>query len=133
MIGQTISGRILRSRSGFSSGKILPGSPRVYSKSTAKKINISTKGIGLGLTAWGVFSTEADYRSGEITAQRRNYNHMNNAVGVVAAPMAIPIAVGDYMGQKYADEIVRDVTEPGGILYEFTKFLLELTGEKIEE
>jgi RHS repeat-associated protein len=120
--------RIGKSRAGFSSGRIYEGSPRVYSKTTARKINFSAKGIGWGLTFWSVWNTEQQFDRGEIDPNRRRYNHMNNAVGIFAPAYAIPIAIGDYYGQTHSDEIVKSVSEPGGFFFEIMKYTLELLG-----
>ena len=128
MVGEILTKRIMRSRSGFTSGKILPDSPRSYSKATATRINFTTKGIGWGLTIWSIYNTRQQFKDGDINGYRRNFNYLNSGVGVLFPISAIPIAVGDYYGQKHADEIVNDVARPGGNLYEGMKFLLELVG-----
>ncbi len=128
LVGEMLTQRIMDSRTGFTSGKISGGSPFIYSKAEARIMNFAAKGVGWGLTLWSVYNTESQFRSGEIDAGRRNYNHLNNGVGIAFPVTAIPIAAGDYLGQTYTDEIVDDVSKPGGYLFEGMKFVLELLG-----
>jgi hypothetical protein len=128
LVAESQSAIIQGSRSGFTSGKLSPNSPRVYSKATAGKINIAAKGVGWGLTIWSVANTEIQFDNGQINANRRVYNHINNGVGLVYPVVGLPMAAGDYLGQKYSTEIVNDVSQPGGFLFEGTKFVLEFLG-----
>jgi hypothetical protein len=50
---------------------------------------------------------------------------MNNAVGVFVPILGLPMAGGDYLGQKYSTEITNDISQPGGTLFEGMIFLLE--------
>jgi len=128
LVAESQSSIVAGSRSGFTSGKLSSNSPRVYSKATAEKINLAAKGVGWGLTFWSVYNTEAQFRNGEIDAGRRGYNHLNNGVGVVFQVAGLPMAAGDYLGQKYSNEIVNDISQPGGFLFEGMKATLEFLG-----
>lgn len=128
LVGEVMSGRILQDRSGFSSGKIFSGSPRVFSKVTARNLNFTAKGIGLGLTFLSIYNKETEFGNGQITPGRRKFNHLNNSVAAFIPLLAIPIEAGDYAGQTHADEIVKDVTHERGLLFRGTKFLLDLLG-----
>lgn len=128
LVAESQSAIISGSRTGFTSGKLSINSPRIYSKATAVKVNIAAKGIGLGLTIWSVFNTERQFRNGEIDAGRRRYNHLNNGFGLIFPVAGLPMAVGDYLGQKYSNEIVNDVSQPGGFLFERMKSVLEFFG-----
>ena len=128
LVAESQSAIIQGSRSGFTSGKLSMNSPRVYSKATAGKIKIAAKGVGWGLTIWSVADTEIQFDKGQINANRRVYNHINNGVGLVYPAVGLPMAAGDYLGKKYSTEIVNDVSQPGGFLFEGTKFVLEFLG-----
>ena len=126
--GEIATGKVLDSRSGFTSGKISPNSPVNYSKATASKVNIGAKGLGSALTAWSVFDTESQFKNREISSGRRIDNHLKNGVGLAYPLLAIPIATGDYLGQKYEQQITKSVTQPGGFLFETTNFILKVVG-----
>jgi hypothetical protein len=128
LVAEHQSNIIAGSRSGVTSGKLSSNSPRVYSKPTAVKVNIAAKGFGWGLTFWSVYNTEAQFRNGEIDSGRRGYNHLNNGVGVIFPVAGLPMAAGDYLGQKYSNEIVNDVSQPGGVTFEAMKWVLETLG-----
>jgi hypothetical protein len=128
LVAEHQSNVVKNSRAGFSSGKISNASPRVYSKVTAGKVNVTAKGVGWGLTIWSVYNTESQFRNGEINGDRRSFNHMNNGIATIFPIAGLPISAGDYLGQKYSNEIVKDFSEPGGILFEGTKTLVEFLG-----
>lgn len=128
LVAESQSAIIQGSRSGFTSGKLSLSSPRVYSKATAGKINLGAKGVGWGLTVWSIYNTEAQFASGQIDQNRREYNHLNNGVGIIYPVMGLPLAAGDYLGQEYSNEIVNDVSQPGGFLFEGMKSVLEFLG-----
>ena len=107
---------------------MFPGSPSNYSKATAGNVKTGFKICGLALAAYGVYSTETKFRNGKIDLGRRQFNHLNNGTGVVFPVFAIPIAAGDYLGQTYSDEIYNTTAQPGGFIYEATKWMLETIG-----
>lgn len=125
---EILSSHIINSRSGYSSGKINPNSPRIYSKGNARGIHYGAKGIGWALTFGTIYNTESQFENEKIDLYRRQYNHMNSAVGIFAPRLAIPVAIGDYLGQSYSDQIIQDMTQPDGVTFEVTKFLLEFVG-----
>ncbi|WP_192350262.1 hypothetical protein [Algoriphagus sp. Y33] len=57
----------------------------------------------------------------------------NNRVGVLFPVVALPIASGDYLGKTYSTEINQVTTEPGGFVYESTKWVLEKLGIPTEK
>ncbi|MFM9841176.1 MAG: RHS repeat-associated core domain-containing protein [Cyclobacteriaceae bacterium] len=119
---------ILNSRAGFTSGRLFPNSSYIYSKANAGKIYVGARVAGAVLTAFNYLNTERQFRTGAINQSRREYNHLNNTYGLFVPTLAIPMAAGDYLGQKYSREIENDVTQPGGFLFEGMKFTLELFG-----
>jgi hypothetical protein len=127
-VAETQSDIVMGSRSGYTSGKLDPNSPNVYSKARATKIYYGAKAVGWGLTAWSVYSNYNQYKNGEIGESRFSYNNLNSGVGVFAPQFAIPMAAGDYLGQKYSTEITNDVSQPGGFLFEGMKATLEFLG-----
>jgi hypothetical protein len=127
-VAETQSDIVMGSRSGYTSGKINPNSPNVYSKATASKIYYGAKAVGWGLTAWSVYSNYNQYKNGEIGESRFSYNNLNSGVGVFAPQFAIPMAAGDYLGQKYSTEITNDVSQPGGFLFEMMNTTLTFLG-----
>jgi RHS repeat-associated protein len=127
-VAETQSDIVMGSRSGYTSGKINPNSPNVYSKATASKIYYGAKAVGWGLTAWSVYSNYNQYKNGEIGESRFSYNNLNSGVGVFAPQFAIPMAAGDYLGQKYSTEITNDVSQPGGFLFEMMNSTLNFLG-----
>jgi hypothetical protein len=122
------SQKIKTSRSGYTSGKVSSTSPRVYSKSVARKVLFIARSVSWGLTIGSAINTELEYSAGGMSTGRRNYNHMNSIVGLALPQSAIPIAVGDYLGQTYSEEITNDVTQPGGYMFEGMKSMLQLLG-----
>lgn len=106
---------------------ISPNSPRVYSKATARKINFGAKSIGWGLTFWSVYNTEAQFEI-DGNVGRRKLNHLNNGVGIFVPILGLPMATGDYLGQKYSNGIVQDVSQPGGLLFDGMKSTLNFLG-----
>jgi hypothetical protein len=127
-VGERLSQNILNSHSGYSSGKMFPGSPANYSKSAAKNVKTGFKVGGWALTLYGIYDTETQYRAGQIDLGRRQLNHLNNGTGVLFPIVAIPIAAGDYLGQTYSDEIYNTTAQPGGFVFEATKWMLESLG-----
>ncbi|HTE31894.1 MAG TPA: RHS repeat-associated core domain-containing protein, partial [Chryseolinea sp.] len=131
-IAETQAVIIRSSRAGYTSGKLFSSSPAVYPKKTARSVSLGAKVVGMGLTFWGIYNTERQFRSGQIDEGRRRLSHLNNGVGALFPRMALPLAVGDYLGQKYHNEIINDVTQPGGILFDLTRTTLEFLGIPIE-
>ena len=127
-VGEGLSRSISSSRSGFSSGKINPNSPRVYNKQVARFSNGGFRILGWSVIAYSVYNTEQQFDQGLITEGRRELNHLNNGVGVFVPQFAIPMAVGDYFGQQYSNEINATTVEPGGFIYEAFKSTLEFFG-----
>lgn len=125
-VGERQSSHILSSRSGYSSGKLNINSAKIYSKTQAKGISTMSKSIGWGLTAWSIYDTETQYRTNP-QFNRRAYNHINNGVSVYFPITAIPIAIGDYAGQQYANEI-NSLSEPGGFLFETMRWTMDGLG-----
>ena len=128
LVAENQSAIIQGSRSGFTSGKFILSSPRSYSKATATKVYWTAKGVGFGLTAWSLNSNYNQYKNGEIGSSRYGYNNLNIGVGVFVPQFAIPMAAGDYLGQKYSTEIMNDVSQPGGFLFEGMKSVLGFLG-----
>ncbi len=120
--------KIMNSRSGYTSGKINENSPRIYSKAKATKYYYGAKSVGWLLTVYGVISTELDYANGKIDDGMRAQNQLNNTVSVFFPRLAVPIAAGTYGGQRYSKEIEREAVQPGGVLFETTKYVLEIFG-----
>lgn len=127
LVAESRSGIILSSRSGLNSGKLSMYSPRVYSKANAGIVSGTAKGIGWGLTIWSIINTEMQFAK-DGNSNRRVYNHMNNGVGILVPVMGLPMAAGDYFGQKYSNEIVKDISQPGGFAFEGMKAVLEFLG-----
>jgi hypothetical protein len=123
----------MNSRAGYTSGKLFEGSPFIFSKQKAKQINGGFKLFGAALTLYGVMDTESQYRNGNISLGRRKLNHLNNGAGVAYPPLAIPLAAGDYLGQRYSSQINRTVSQPGGHVYESMKWVLETLGIPTEK
>lgn len=127
LVGESASGSVLKSRSGYSSGNLF-NSSYVFSKSTGRNVNWGSKGIGWGLTIWSFADTEIQFSKGNIDKGRRGLNHMNTTVSALFPMLAIPITIGDYYGQTHAAEINNSITQPGGSLHEGMKTLLNLVG-----
>ncbi len=107
---------------------MFPGSHSNYSKATAGNVKTGFKIGGWALAAYGVYSTETQFQNGQIDLGRRKLNHLNNGTGVLFPVFAIPIDAGDYLGQTYSDEIYNTTAQPGGFIYEATKWMLETIG-----
>ena len=131
--GEVASDIIMASRSGYSSGKLFPNSASNYNKFNATKLNLGAKLVGSALNLLSMRNTEVQYRNGEIGDARRTFNHLNNTVGLRFPILGIPIAVGDYYGQKYEQQINDSWMKPEGILYKSTIIFLNTFGVKTGE
>jgi hypothetical protein len=100
---------VLNSRTGFTSGQTANG--LTYNKAkTITKIRI-LKGTGYVLSVYAFYQNQEMLANGEITESRYKFNNMNIVVSIVFPVAAIPTVIGDYYGQKYADEILYIITE----------------------
>jgi hypothetical protein len=132
-LAEKMSDIVRNSRSGYTSGKINPNSPKVYNKNFATKVFYGSKIIGFGLAGFSAIDTEMKYAKGDITPSRRSYNHTNNIVGIFLPAYAIPMAAGDYLGQRYEPIVTNSYTKPGGVLYDFTSTMLKIIGLPISK
>ncbi|MCH7403865.1 RHS repeat-associated core domain-containing protein [Belliella kenyensis] len=132
-LGERLSSNILGSRSGYTSGKILENSPFNYSKQRAGNIKTGLKLTGFALTIYGIADTEFQFDQGNISDGRRRLNHLNNASGLAYPILAVPIAVGDYVGQTHSEQITSIVAEPGGFVFESMKRVLQILGIPTEK
>ena len=131
-VSEKMSEAILKSRSGITSGKLNTNSPKVYSKDIALKTFWTSKILGFTLSAYSLYDIENKHKKKEINDSRRSYSHANNAIGVFYPKYAVPIATGDYLGQKFEPQITNSITKPEGILFNFTRFVLNLGGIPIQ-
>ena len=109
--GKKMTKSIMESRSGYTSGITNPNSRFIYNKQNAKISYNILRGLGPLLTLYSIYSSEEAYSKKEISIQRRDYNRLNTVFTGIFPPVAIPVAVGDYIGQKYSKDIEYQVTK----------------------
>ena len=124
--GTSFTDAITSSRSGYTSGSLGNGSGKIYNKGKMKNLGYGLKGLGGVLSIYSIRSTTSAYNAGEISTARRDYNYANSGIGVAFPVAGVPIAIGDYLGQKYAPQIEHQVTSGG--LNKFVGGALETLG-----
>ena len=124
-IGKIASGVVIKDRTGITSGKLSPNSPKVFNKKKASTTKGGFTVLSWAIIAYSTINTERQFRNNEISLGRRKFNHQNNLTGVFFPQVAIPIATGDYLGQRYSNEINATTVEEGGIIFEGMKSTLE--------
>jgi RHS repeat-associated protein len=124
--GKDITKTITNSRSGYTSGSRGNGSGKIYNKAQANLVNKTLTGLGYTLNAVSVISSEIDYSQGEITKGRRDFNRLNAGTSLAFPVVGIPMAAGDYLGQKYHPQIEHQVTQ--GLLNKVMVGVLDFMG-----
>ena len=109
--GRKMTKSIVESRSGYTSGSLGKGSSKIYNKNSARLTYKGLTVLGHALNVYGFVNSELDYRNGTITKGRRDYNRLNTITSTIFPIYGIPIALGDYLGQKYSNEIEYQVTK----------------------
>ena len=109
--GQKMTETIVESRSGYTSGSLGKGSSKIYNKNSVRWTYNGLIVLGHALNVYGFINSELDYRNHTITKGRRDYNRMNTITSTMFPIYGIPIALGDYLGQKYSNEIEYQVTK----------------------
>lgn len=126
-IAQQRAELIQASRDGFTSGR-LPGSRRLYNKARAGKLGAGARIGGMALVGFNILMTENDFSNGDISNAHRKKNHLQNAFGTLFPLLAVPIAAGDYLGEKHHDEIEDTFIEDGGVGKEIMSTMFESIG-----
>jgi RHS repeat-associated protein len=127
--GVSFSDKIMKSRTGLSSGSLGNGSGRIYNKGRMTGLNFGLRGLGYGLSAYSLYKTESDYSAGRISNARRTYNDANTVIGTFTPlPVGLAIGAGDYLGQKYAPQIEYHSTNPNGTLVKGMSTFFEFMG-----
>lgn len=101
---------IIKSRTGIFSGSLGDGSGKIYNKKWANFYNKILFGSGHILNGISLLKSEYDYKTSSITKERRNFNRLNSATSIAFPIAGLPIAIGDYLGQKYHPTINKSVT-----------------------
>ena len=124
--GKSFTNTIASSRSGYTSGSAGIGSGKIYNKAKMRNLGYGLKGFGGALSIYSIRSTTTAYNSGEISKARRDYNYVNSGVAIAFPITGVPMALGDFLGQKYAPQIEHQVTN--GTLNKFVSGSLEAVG-----
>lgn len=119
--------KITNSRSGITHGKVDPNSAKVYNKARYGKVGSALKTGGVLINIY-VVTDAIDDKS--LSDNQRDYVISLTIPSALFPITGIPIAIGDFVGTKYASEITYQVEE--GELHQFMKAFFEMMGVQTE-
>lgn len=83
---------------------------------------------GAALTIFSFVSNETQYRNGYINENQLLKGRLDNVMGIAFPIAAIGIVPGNYLGEKYHEEITDQITNQNSIIVNVTTYILNFFG-----